>query len=194
MCCVRTRSECEASSQNLTRKTSHMLNIPYNFLNRFELISKMTCGASQSAEIRRLVEKSHVCRLEIPPSIGDSHHPRKVKHADHYTTLPSRSTMEKHTEQDTEHDNSYTTNLVDRYSGSLGDHLERQLPVCCRSLECHLRSKPMFSLHKMKYHMCTVSPYVRVQCLNKLRCLLGLGQRGRKGWKNGRTNTTHTKT
>ena len=60
MCRVRTRSKREASSQNLTRKTSHMLNIPYNFLNGFELISKMTCGTSQSAEIRRSAEKSHV--------------------------------------------------------------------------------------------------------------------------------------
>ena len=60
MCRVRTRSKREASSQNLTRKTSHMLNIPYNFLNGFELISKVTCGTSQSAEIRRLAEKSHV--------------------------------------------------------------------------------------------------------------------------------------
>ena len=60
MCCVRTRSQREASSQNLTRKTSHMLNIPYTFLNRFELISKMTRGASHSAEIRRSAEKSHV--------------------------------------------------------------------------------------------------------------------------------------
>ena len=61
MCRVRTRSKHEASSQNLTRKTSHMLNIPYNFLNGFELISKMTRGTSQSAEIRRSAEKSHVC-------------------------------------------------------------------------------------------------------------------------------------
>ena len=60
MCRVRTRSKREASSQNLTWKTSHMLNIPYNFLNGFELISKMTRGTSQSAEIRRLAEKSHV--------------------------------------------------------------------------------------------------------------------------------------
>ena len=60
MCCVRTRSKREASSQNLTLKTSHMLNIPYSFLNGFELISKMTCGASQSAEICRSAEKSHV--------------------------------------------------------------------------------------------------------------------------------------
>ena len=37
-----------------------MLNVPYNFLNGFELISKMTRGASQSAEIRRSAEKSHV--------------------------------------------------------------------------------------------------------------------------------------
>ena len=36
-----------------------MLNVPYNFLNGFELISKMTRGASQSAEIRRSAEKSH---------------------------------------------------------------------------------------------------------------------------------------
>ena len=63
MCHVRTRSKREASSQNLTRKTSHMLNIPYNFLNGFELISKMTRGTSQSAEIRRLAEKSHACNL-----------------------------------------------------------------------------------------------------------------------------------
>ena len=55
-----TRSKREASSQNLTRKTFPMLNIPYNFLNGFELISKMTCGISQSAEIRRSAEKSHV--------------------------------------------------------------------------------------------------------------------------------------
>ena len=60
MCRVRTRSKREASSQNLTRKTSHMLNIPYNFLNGFELISKMTRGTFQSAEIRRSAEKSHV--------------------------------------------------------------------------------------------------------------------------------------
>ena len=46
MCCVRTRSKHKASSQNSTRKTSHMLNIPYNFLNGFERISKMTCGTS----------------------------------------------------------------------------------------------------------------------------------------------------
>ena len=64
MCRVRTRSKREASSQNLTRKTSHMLNIPYNFLNRFELISKMTRGTSQSAEIHRLAEKSHVWKVE----------------------------------------------------------------------------------------------------------------------------------
>ena len=51
MCCVRTRSKHEASSQNLTRKTSHLLNIPYNFLNGFDLISKMTRGTSQSVEI-----------------------------------------------------------------------------------------------------------------------------------------------
>ena len=38
-----------------------MLNIPYNFLNGFELISKMTRGTFQSPEIRRLAEKSHVC-------------------------------------------------------------------------------------------------------------------------------------
>ena len=60
MCHVRTRSKREASLQNLTRKTSHMLNIPYNFLNGFELISKMTRGTSQSAEIRQSAEKSHV--------------------------------------------------------------------------------------------------------------------------------------
>ena len=64
MCRVRTRSKCEASSQNLTRKTSHMLNIPYNFLNGFELISKMTPGTSQSAEIRQSAEKSHVWVFE----------------------------------------------------------------------------------------------------------------------------------
>ena len=69
MCRVRTRSKREASSQNLTRKTSHMLNIPYNFLNGFELISKMTRGTSQSAEIRRLAEKSHVCSICIHRSI-----------------------------------------------------------------------------------------------------------------------------
>ena len=40
-----------------------MLNIPYNFLNGFELISKMTRGASQSAEIRWSAEKSHVWSL-----------------------------------------------------------------------------------------------------------------------------------
>ena len=61
MCRVRTRSKREASLQNLTRNTSHMLNIPYNFLNGFELISKMTRGTSQSAEIHRSAEKSHVC-------------------------------------------------------------------------------------------------------------------------------------
>ena len=59
MCRVRTRSKRAASSQNLTRKTSHMLNVPYNFLNGFELISKMTPGTSKSAEIRRSAEKSH---------------------------------------------------------------------------------------------------------------------------------------
>ena len=63
MCRIRTRSKREASSQNLTRKTSHTLNVPYNFLNGFELISKMTRGASQSAEIRRSAEKSHVCSV-----------------------------------------------------------------------------------------------------------------------------------
>ena len=63
MCHVRTRSKREASSQNLTRKTSQMLNIPYNFLNGFEPISKMTRGTSQSAEIRRLAEKSHVWQI-----------------------------------------------------------------------------------------------------------------------------------
>ena len=66
MCPVRTRSKREASSQNLTRKTSHMLNIPYNFLNGFELISKMTNGTSQSAEIRRSAEKSHVWDIPQP--------------------------------------------------------------------------------------------------------------------------------
>ena len=60
MCCVRTRSKREASSQNLTQKTSHMLNVPYNFLNGFELISKMIRGTSQLAEICRSAEKSHV--------------------------------------------------------------------------------------------------------------------------------------
>ena len=55
------KNEIEASLQNLTRKTSHMLNIPYNFLNGFELISKMIRGTSQSAEIRQSAEKSHVC-------------------------------------------------------------------------------------------------------------------------------------
>ena len=69
MCRVRTRSKREASSQNLTRKTSHMLNISYNFLNGFELISKMTCGTSQSAEIRRSAEKSHVCWLVVDWSL-----------------------------------------------------------------------------------------------------------------------------
>ena len=63
MCRVRTKSKREASSQNLTLKTSHMLNISYNFLNGFELISKMTRGPSHSAEIRWSVEKSHVCPL-----------------------------------------------------------------------------------------------------------------------------------
>ena len=53
MCHVRTRLKCEASLQNWTQKTSHMFNIPYNFLNGFELISKMTRGSSQLAEIRR---------------------------------------------------------------------------------------------------------------------------------------------
>ena len=67
MCRVRTRSKREARSQNLTRKTSHMLNIPYNFLNGFELISKMTRGTSKSAEIRRSAEKSHVCLTIITP-------------------------------------------------------------------------------------------------------------------------------
>ena len=69
MCRVRTRtrSKCEASSQNLTRKISHMLNIPYNFLNGFELISKMTCETSQSAEICRSAEKSHVCKSATAP-------------------------------------------------------------------------------------------------------------------------------
>ena len=52
MSCVRTILQHEASSQNLTQKTSHMLNIPYTFLNGSELISKMTCGAPQLAEIR----------------------------------------------------------------------------------------------------------------------------------------------
>ena len=65
MCRVRTRSKRKASSQNLTRKTSHMLNIPYNFLNGFELISKMTCGPSKSAEIRRSAEKSHVWYIHL---------------------------------------------------------------------------------------------------------------------------------
>ena len=60
MCRVRTRSKREASSQNSTWKISHMLNIPYNFLNGFELISKMTRGTSQSTEIHRSAEKSHV--------------------------------------------------------------------------------------------------------------------------------------
>ena len=60
MCRIRTRSKREASSQNLTRKTSHMLNIPYHFLNGFELISKMTRGSSQSEEICQSTEKSHV--------------------------------------------------------------------------------------------------------------------------------------
>ena len=63
MCRVRTRSKREASSQILTRKTSHMLIMPYNFLNGFELISKMTRGTSQSAEIHRSAEKSHACRV-----------------------------------------------------------------------------------------------------------------------------------
>ena len=63
MCRVRTRSKREASSQNLSWKISNMLNIPYNFLNGFELISKMTRGTSQSAEIRRSAEKSHVWLL-----------------------------------------------------------------------------------------------------------------------------------
>ena len=71
MCRVRTRSKREASSQNLTRKTSHMLNILYNFLNGFELISKMTRGTSQSAEIRRSAEKSHVCSKKIQESPAD---------------------------------------------------------------------------------------------------------------------------
>ena len=61
MCRVRTRPKREASSQNLTRKTSHMLSIPHNFLNGFELISKITRGTSQSAEIRRSAEKC-LCR------------------------------------------------------------------------------------------------------------------------------------
>ena len=64
MCRVRTRSKREASSQTWTRKTSHMLNIPYNFLNGFELISKMTRRTSQSAEIRRSAEKSHVWYID----------------------------------------------------------------------------------------------------------------------------------
>ena len=64
MCRVRTRSKRAASSQNLTRKTSHMLNVPYNFLNGFELISKMTPGTSKSAEIRRSAEKSHAWRRD----------------------------------------------------------------------------------------------------------------------------------
>ena len=43
-CRVRMRSKRKASLQNLTRKISHMLNIPYNFLNGFELISKRPVG------------------------------------------------------------------------------------------------------------------------------------------------------
>ena len=74
MCRVRTRSKREASSQNLTRKTSHMLKIPYNFLNGFELISKMTCGTSQSAEIRRSAEKSHVWALQKHHSLSSLFH------------------------------------------------------------------------------------------------------------------------
>ena len=54
MCRVRTRLKREASSQHLTRKTSHMLNIPHNFFNGFELISKMTRATSQSAEIGKI--------------------------------------------------------------------------------------------------------------------------------------------
>ena len=73
MCRVRTRSKREASSQNMTRKTSHMLNIPYNFLNGFELISKLTCGTSQSAEIRRSAEKSHVWKHAYPHTHTQRH-------------------------------------------------------------------------------------------------------------------------
>ena len=58
-----------ASSQNLSRKISHMLIIPYNFLNGFELISKMTCGTSQSAEIRRLAENAMSVSEEIVTSL-----------------------------------------------------------------------------------------------------------------------------
>ena len=62
------KNEIEARGKfaKFDRKTSHMLNVPYNFLNGFELISKMTRGASQSAEIRRSAEKSHVCKLQGP--------------------------------------------------------------------------------------------------------------------------------
>ena len=72
MCCVRTRSKREASSQNLTRKTSHILNIHCNFLNGFELISKMTRGTSESAEIPCLcwagIAQSTVCWAGIAQS------------------------------------------------------------------------------------------------------------------------------
>ena len=67
MWCVRMRLKLETSSGNLTQKTSHMSNIPYHFLNGFELISKMTSGDSQLVEICRSTEKSHVCNLYITP-------------------------------------------------------------------------------------------------------------------------------
>ena len=87
MCHVRTRSKCEASSQNLTRKTSHMLNIPYNFLNGFELISKMTSGTSQLAEIRRSTEKSHVWIINVIQFAKKDSHLAIRSNAHYYTDL-----------------------------------------------------------------------------------------------------------
>ena len=68
---VSCKNEIEARGKfaNLSWKTSHMLNIPYNFLNRFELISKMTRETSQSTEIRRLAQKSHVWHISLKSSI-----------------------------------------------------------------------------------------------------------------------------